>query len=83
MYHTSIYSLTKTKKTLLKSVALRAIVCYRHESGCKYTYSIFLPITSYVLLDINTFKKKNKENHAALYIPISQKYSFALIGYTL
>ena len=54
--------LTKTLKTLLKSFALRAMVCYRHEFGRKYTYSIFLPIPFYVLSDIKTFKKKNNKN---------------------
>ena len=55
----SLSLLTKTIKTLFKSFALRALVCHRPESGCKYTYTIFQPITYYVLVDIKTFEKKN------------------------
>ena len=38
------------------------LLCCRHESGYKYTSTIFLPTSELSLRRTQTFKKKNREN---------------------
>ena len=51
-----IHILTKTYKTLLESLALRALRCYRHPSARKYTSTSFLPLPPHVYTDIKNFQ---------------------------
>ena len=50
LFPADLFMLTKTMKTLFESLSTNVLkLCYRYESGRKYTSTIFLPTSEPIL----------------------------------
>ena len=54
------------KKLFSKILALCASFCCCHESGWKYSSTIFLPTSKHILTNIKTFKKQKQKKSDGL-----------------